>query len=476
MATRSMPLRNVRSVGVLSAHTSLPAQPSSDGDTSIDSLDMALPRCLILPVHNQDDRQHSSLQPSQHQPPVRSPDQIGALASVKLFPQNKNVPKLFEPITIRGVSWPNRMWVAPMCMYSSDYGKATDFHFVHHGSMALRGWGNLMFEATAVVPEGRISPEDMGIWSDEHIAPLKRVVDFVHANGAKIGIQLAHAGRKASTLSPWVQRKGQQAGWTGGEVATDEANGWASDVKGASAISFDPATNPHPTEASLEYIEHIKEAYKAATKRAKAAGFDYVEIHGAHGYFLHNFYSPLSNQRTDQYGGSFENRTRLGLEITKIIRDNWDGPLLYRVSASDWLEAVEGPEKDANGEWRWWGLEQTTMYAKLLRDAGVDLLDVSSGGNDPRGQYKVGPGYQIHFAEHLKKNVPGLLIGAVGLITTPQKAEEILDKDQADVVLFGREVLRHIDFPLRAAEHLGVAANPAGQYERAWSRMLSSIP
>lgn len=231
-----------------------------------------------------------------------------------------------------------------------------------------------------------------------------------------------------------------------------------------------------PKEATLEYLESIKQAYKDATIRCQKVGFDFIEIHGAHGYFLHNFYSPLSNTRTDKYGGSFENRIRLGLEIATVVRENWEKPLLYRVSATDWLENVEGPEKNANGEWAWWGLEQTTMYAEKLRDVGVDLLDVSSGGNDPRGEYKIGPGYQVDFAEHIKKNVPGLLIGAVGLITNAKQAEEILEKGQADVVLFGREILRNIDFPLTAAQELGVAANPAGQYERAWSRMLAPIP
>lgn len=361
---------------------------------------------------------------------------------------------------------------------SSDNGKATDHHFVHLGSMAMRGWCNVMVEATGVVPEGRISPEDMGLWSDDQIAPLKRIVDYVHANTGKIGIQLAHAGRKASTISPWPQRKAIENGWTGGEVVEDNLGGWGKGVYGPSDIPYAEGKTAQPIAASKEYIESIKEAFRASVRRAKAAGFDFIEIHGAHGYWLHNFYSPLSNHRNDEYGGSFENRIRLALEITKVVREEWDGPLLYRVSASDWLEHL-GPEKAHPGEkeeYAWWGIEQTTLLAERLRDLGVDLLDVSSGGNDTRQKIDVQPGYQVHFAEHIKKNVPGLLVGAVGLVTDSKQANDIVESGKADVVLFGREVLRNIDFPLKAAEELGVAANPAGQYERAWGRMLRSIP
>lgn len=358
---------------------------------------------------------------------------------------------------------------------SSDDGKATDHHLVHLGSMTLRGWCNVMVEATGVVPEGRISPEDMGIWSDEHIAPLKRVVDYVHANTGKIGIQLAHAGRKASTISPWVQRVAIQDGWTGGEVEGKDHGGWPENVHGPSALAYASGETAVPIAASVEYIESIKEAYRQAVRRCKKAGFDFIEIHGAHGYWIHNFYSPISNKRTDQYGGSFENRIKVALEVAQVVREEWDGPLLFRISASDWLEEL-GPEKAYPGEkeeYAWWGIEQTTLLAAKLRDIGVDLLDVSSAGNDPRQKIDVKPGYQVHFAEHIKKNVPGLLIGAVGLINTPEQANHIVESGQADVALFGREVLRNIDFPLKAAEALGVSANPAGQYERAWTRMMA---
>ncbi|KAL1405417.1 hypothetical protein Q8F55_009048 [Vanrija albida] len=399
------------------------------------------------------------------------PTTIGAALPAADHPQNSNLPQLFEPIKIRGVEWPNRMWVAPMCMYSSDNGHATDHHFIHHGSMAMRGWGNLMVEATAVVPEGRISPEDSGLWEDAQIAGFKRIVDYVHALGGKIGIQLAHAGRKASTLTPWIYGTEVAKGYKGGEVVLPENGGWPETVTGPSAVSFHEGYFPEPVAASLEYIESIKAAYVAAVERSKKAGFDYVEIHGAHGYFMHEFLSPISNQRTDQYGGSFENRIRLALEITKAVRAAWDGPLLFRVSATDWLDEVLGEEKQG-GEWKWWGKEQTALLAKELHALGVDLLDVSTGGNDLRGKIKVGPDYQVPYARYVKDRVPGLLIGAVGLITDPQQAENILQRGDADVVLFGREVLRHVDFPLAAAEALGVAAAPAVQYSAAWSRML----
>lgn len=359
---------------------------------------------------------------------------------------------------------------------SSDDGKATDFHLVHHGAMALRGWGNLMVEATGVVPEGRISPQDMGIWSDAHVGPLKRVVDFVHAQGAKIGIQLAHAGRKASTNAPWVQRLAVERGWKGGEVAPAPVGGWPEGVYGPSAIAYN-AENPDPIAASVEYIQGIVKAFGDAAQRAKDAGFDYIEIHGAHGYWNHNFCDPVSNARTDQYGGSFDNRVRMSLEVVAEVRRRWDGPLLYRVSATDWLEGTGvGPEKlpapHGKEEWAYWGIEQTVLLAQRLRDTGVDLLDVSSGGNDERGQIDVRPGYQVPYAERIKRDVPGLLVGAVGLITEAKQAEDILATGQADVVLFGREVLRDVDFPLHAALELGVAAAPAVQYERAHSRLL----
>lgn len=246
------------------------------------------------------------------------------------------------------------------------------------------------------------------------------------------------------------------------------------EVMGPSAISWNEASFPMPQEASLEYIQEVKDAYKDAIHRAKKAGFDYIELHGAHGYFMHEFMSPLSNTRTDQYGGSLENRMRLPVELAELARKEWDGPLFFRISATDWLEKVDGPEK-VGDEWKWWGLEQSTILAAKLRDAGVDLLDVSSGGNDNRSKYPVGPGYQVPLAAHIKKNVPNLLIGAVGILTDANQCEDILETGQADVCFFAREALRNIDFPLKTAEHFDVAVAPAPQYERAWGRMLKPI-
>lgn len=414
--------------------------------------------------------------PNYHEYLPAQPYAIGGLLPAKQFPQNAEPPKLFAPLEIRGHKFVNRAWVSPMCQYSSDDGKATDHHFVHLGSMAMRGWGNLMVEATAVVPEGRITPQDSGIWSDDHIAGFKRVVDYVHALQGKIGIQLAHAGRKASTLAPWIEIIAREQGWEGGSVASKENQGWPSETYGPSEINFNPGKYPDPVEASAEYIKDLKQKYLDAVERCKTIGFDFIEIHGAHGYLFHEFTSPLSNKRTDQYGGSLENRLRLPLEVTEAIRKAWDGPLFYRLSASDWLEEAVGPEKLANKkgdeEWAWWGLEQTTIFAEKLRDLGIDLLDVSSGGNDLRGKIKVGPKYQTPFAAHIKKHVPNLLIGAVGIITEPHEANEILEDGEADVIFMARQVLRDIDFPLQAAQDLGVAVAPAAQYERAWTRMV----
>ncbi|WVR07034.1 hypothetical protein IAU60_004073 [Kwoniella sp. DSM 27419] len=405
------------------------------------------------------------------------PQPIGSLLDPNEFKQNQDPPKLFEPITIRGVEFPNRCFVAPMCQYSSDDGHPTDHHFVHLGSMAMRGWTGIMIEATAVVPEGRITPQDSGIWDDSHIAGFKRIVDYVHGVKGLIGIQLAHAGRKASTPQPWLLREAIEKGYQGGTVMTEENGGWPNNVQAPSAISFNEGNYPNPVEASPEYIDNLKKAFAAAVDRCEQIGFDFIEIHGAHGYLLHEFVDPISNKRTDAYGGSLDNRLRLSLELAKLVREKWSKPLFYRLSASDWLEDALGPEKKANGadgqeEYAWWGIDQTTILTQRLADLGVDLIDVSSGGNDLRQKVKVGPSYQLPFAEHLKKNTKDILVGAVGLITDPHQANDIIENDQADVVLFARQVLRDIDFPLKAALELGAAVSPAVQYDRAWTRMV----
>ncbi|KAK1922505.1 hypothetical protein DB88DRAFT_357229 [Papiliotrema laurentii] len=332
------------------------------------------------------------------------PQAIGSLLPADQFPQNAKAAALFQPLRIRGVEFATRAWVSPMCMYSSEDGHANDFHLVHIGSMVMRGWHGIMLEATAVVPEGRVSPTDAGIWKDSHIAPLKRLVDYTHAHHSTIGLQLAHAGRKASILAPWVQRMATQEGWSGSFVPSPALGGFSDKIVAPSAIAFDTEKFPTPAEASIEYLENLRQAYVDAALRCKAAGFDYVEIHGAHGYLLHEFADPWTNKRTDKYGGSLENRLRYPLEVVEAVRRAWDGPLFYRISATDWLEEVAGPEKSADGgqdPYNWWGQEQSVILVQKLAELGVDLIDVSSGGIDPRQTIPTGPMYQVPLAEHM---------------------------------------------------------------------------
>lgn len=385
---------------------------------------------------------------------------------------NDSTPKLFQPLTIRDATFKNRIWVSPMCQYSSKDGFASDWHLVHLGGFATRGAGAITVEASAVVPEGRISPEDLGIWSDEHIAPLKRIVDFVHTQGTLIGIQLAHAGRKASTWAPWVAMHLNGAPTVKNHEVPKELGGWPGKVYGPSAIKWSD-DYPEVTEITLEGIQTVKDAFVAAAKRCKEIGFDFIELHGAHGYLMNEFMSPVSNHRTDQYGGSLANRMRLPLEITQAVRAVWDKPLFFRISATEWAEHELGPEKDeSSGEYKWWGIEQTNILAGELKNAGVDLLDVSSGGNYSKQKITVGPAYQAPFAEAVKKAHPDLLVGTVGLITEPQQAEDLLQQGKGDVVYLARELLRRVDFPLIAASELGAVVKPANQYQLAWRRML----
>ncbi|CUA68386.1 Putative NADPH dehydrogenase C23G7,10c [Rhizoctonia solani] len=400
--------------------------------------------------------------------PLNEP-QIGTLCSKDTYPQNKTVPKLFQPLQIRNTTFKNRIWASPMCQYSAIDGHMTDWHLVHLGGFAARGVGSVMLEATAVLPEGRISPGCPGIWTDSQIAPMKRIVNFIHAQGAVVGIQLSHAGRKASTLPPWISAS-QKAAGNNTMVAVEEQSGWPTKVVGPSTIPFGD-NYPRPKAMTLEDIDALEKAYLDAVERCKQIGFDFLEIHGAHGYLLHSFSSPLSNDRTDIYGGSLDNRLRLPLRIVRAVRQAWDDekPLFYRVSASDW---AEGPEQDATGEWKSWGIEQTVELAKRLKAEGVDLIDTSSGGNWLAQKIAVGPMYQVPFAERIKQEVPEIMVGSVGLITSPQQAEGILQDGKADVVMLGRELLRHVDFPIYAAQELGVVVKPANQYERAWTRMM----
>ncbi|TFY68808.1 hypothetical protein EVG20_g3410 [Dentipellis fragilis] len=382
------------------------------------------------------------------------------------------IPPLFHPLKIRGVTFNNRIFVSPMCQYSSDNGHATDWHFVHIGGYATRGYGGIVMEATAVVPEGRISPQDAGIWTESQIEPLKRIVDFAHAQGAKIGIQLSHAGRKASTLAPWVYANCTRTRLARTWIAKEDEDGWPDEVYGPSEVAFRHEDYPQPKAMSEQDMLYVQDAFVTAIGRCREAGFDFIELHGAHGYLLHSWLSPLSNVRGDGYGGqSLEDRLRFPLRLIRACRDAWaDKPLFVRISATDW---AEGPERGEDGVWKQWGLEQSKVLVRELMAMGVDLVDVSSGGNWAAQQIPVKLGYQVPFAEEMKRACPNLLVGAVGMIETPKQADKIVRYGQADVVFMARELIRNPHWPIYAAQELGVAVKPANQYERGWMAMLS---
>jgi len=343
------------------------------------------------------------------------------------------------------VVFPNRIGVSPMCEYSSEDGFATDWHLVHLGARAQGGAGLVMIEASAVVPEGRISIGDLGIWKDEHIGKLAQIVRFLHSQGCRAGIQLAHAGRKASMTVPF-----------GGErLLTPEEGRWQ--TLAPSAIAFSESYSL-PKALDQAEIADIVSAFASAAKRADAAGFDFVEIHGAHGYLLHEFLSPLSNQRKDQYGGSFANRIRFSLEVASAVRGIWPEhlPLFMRISATDWAEGG-------------WTADESIKLARMLSGHGVDLVDVSSGGLVPHAKIPAAPGFQVPFAERVRKEA-GVPSAAVGLITEPQQANEIIAKGEADLVLLAREMLRDPYWAVHAAETLGEAASWPVQYLRAAPR------
>jgi 2,4-dienoyl-CoA reductase-like NADH-dependent reductase (Old Yellow Enzyme family) len=350
---------------------------------------------------------------------------------------------LFDPFALRGVTLRNRIGVSPMCQYSSTDGFANDWHLVHLGQFAVGGAGLVLTEATAVVPEGRISPQDLGLWSDEHMDMLARIGAFVRAQGAVYGSQLAHAGRKASVVRPWDG---------GGPLAAD-AGGW-SPVMAPSAIPFDAGWQT-PVALDDAGIRRVIDAFAAAAVRAREIGMQALEIHGAHGYLLHEFLSPISNARTDRYGGSFENRTRLLREVVAAIRGVWpdEHPLLVRISASDWRD--DG-----------WTVEDSVALARLLRGDGVDLIDCSSGGIAHGVKIPMGPGYQTAFAERVRRD-GGIATGAVGLITSAEQADTIVGSGQADMVFLARELLRDPHFPLRAGRELRQEAPWPPQYVRA---------
>jgi 2,4-dienoyl-CoA reductase-like NADH-dependent reductase (Old Yellow Enzyme family) len=357
----------------------------------------------------------------------------------------ENLPKLFQPITIKSVTLPNRTVVSPMCMYSSQDGYLTDFHLAHYGQYALNGTGLVIVEATAVQPNGRISPYCAGIYHDEHIEGHKRIVDLTHNLGGKIGIQIAHAGRKASTLPPFFTTpKGN---------ATVEEGGWTN-VVGPSEEVWDTKGFVQPQAITKEEINKIVESFKAAAIRVNQAGYDVLEIHGAHGYLIHSFLSPLTNHRSDEYGGNFENRSRLLLELIDGVTQVWpkEKPLFVRLSSTDWVD-------DENV----WEIEQTVQLSHLLKAKGVDLIDASSGGNSPRQKIPVGPRYQVPFAERIRKEV-GILTGAVGLITSAQDANAILEEEKADLIFIGRELLKDPSFVKRAGIELNQNVQWAKQY------------
>jgi 2,4-dienoyl-CoA reductase-like NADH-dependent reductase (Old Yellow Enzyme family) len=352
-----------------------------------------------------------------------------------------DVSNLFEPLTLRGTTIRNRVWVSPMCQYSSHDGRPSDWHLVHLGAFAQGGAGLVMSEATAVTPEGRISPQDAGIWNDEQAADYRRITDFVKSQGATTGIQLAHAGRKASTRRPWEGRG----------YVPESAGGWQ--TVGASPIGY--ADWPAPRELTAAELAVHPQQWADAARRALDAGYEVAEVHAAHGYLLHQFLSPLTNRRTDGWGGDLAGRSRLLLEVVDAVREVWpdDRPVFVRISATDWVEG--GLD-----------LDETAEVARLLAARGVDLVDVSSGGNSPDQRIPLEPGYQVPFATRIRQ-ASGLPVGAVGLITEPQQAEKIVSDGEADAVFLARELLRDPHWPQRAAEALGADTYWPEQYLRA---------
>lgn len=352
---------------------------------------------------------------------------------------------LFDPFTLRGVTFRNRIGVSPMCQYSSENGFASDWHLVHLGSRASGGAGVVIAEASGVEARGRISPFDLGIWEDAHVEMLSRITHFIRSQGSVPAIQLAHAGRKASTAQPWK----------GGKPVAPDQGGWQ--PVGASAIPFADGY-PTPTQLSIAEVGEIVNAFRAAAVRSEAAGFDVIELHGAHGYLLHSFLSPISNQRTDRYGGSFENRTRLLVETAAATRTVWpeSKPLFVRISCSDWVEGG-------------WTIDESVELAKKLKSEGVDLIDCSSGGSSATAKVPVGAGYQVPFAERIRREA-GIPTAAVGMITQAMQADEIVRNERADLVLLARELLRDPYWPIHAAQvlHQKEHAGIPDQYVRAF--------
>ncbi|HEV7231338.1 MAG TPA: NADH:flavin oxidoreductase/NADH oxidase [Bacteroidia bacterium] len=349
---------------------------------------------------------------------------------------------LFSTLRIKGITLKNRIVVSPMCQYSSVDGFAGDWHLVHLGSRAVGGAALVMTEATAVSPEGRISPGDLGLWKDEHIAFLKRITSFIEGQGAYAGIQLAHAGRKASHEAPWL----------GGKALEPGKGDWP--TVAPSALAFKEG-EPQPAALSVVQVRKIIGDFQSAARRSAEAGFKVLELHAAHGYLIHEFLSPLSNTRTDEYGGSFENRIRFLLEIIENMKHVWpdQNPLFVRISATEWVE-------------KGWSEDDSVKLSQMLKEHGVDLIDCSTGGNVPHVKIPTGPLYQVPFAERIRREA-GILTGAVGQITTSKEAQEIVSQGKADLVFLAREMLRDPYFPLRAAAELKADVKWLKQYERA---------
>ncbi|KAF9364001.1 hypothetical protein BGX34_002806 [Mortierella sp. NVP85] len=387
----------------------------------------------------------SALRAPEEQFFVEQPIAPGTYVSAvdETLPGADKAPLLFQPFSIKNLTIQNRVVVAPMCQFSSKDGFMGDYHLVHLGQFALGGAGLILIEATAVEARGRISTDDTGIWDDAHIPGIKRVIDFVHGHGGKIGIQLGHAGRKSSL--PSFYRK------------VDPSELWLDEVVGPVGGDRYDQTHHVPRELTLDEIPEVIKAFGAAARRANEAGADTVEIHSAHGYLLHQFLSPVTNKRTDQYGGSLENRARLLLEVIAEVRKNFPAkkPIFVRVSASDNVEHLDYPS---------WDIEETVQAAKLIRDAGADVLHISSGGNVAEQKIQYAYSYQVPFAERVKKEVPGLTVIAVGVITGGKQAEEILQEGKADLVAVARGFLRNPSFVYNAAKELNVRPRYISQY------------
>ena len=358
--------------------------------------------------------------------------------------KSPTAPHLFQPLTLRSVTLRNRIGVSPMCQYSAKDGVANDWHFVHLGSRAVGGAGLVIVEATAVAPEGRITPGCLGLWSEKQIEPLARIAEFVKAHGAVAGIQIAHAGRKASADLPW----------NGGAHLSEAQGGWQTIAP--SAIPFGDTLTKIPRAMTEADIARVQNDFVATAKRALTAGFEWLELHAAHGYLFNEFLSPLTNHRTDKYGGSFENRIRLLLDTTRAVRKIWPDklPLAVRISAIDWKEGG-------------WQIEDSIALAKLLKAEGVDLMDSSSGGVVPDAKIAVKPGYQVPFAEKIRHGA-NIATAAVGFITEPKQADDIIRNGQADIVLLARQMLVDPYWPAHAAKALGLKITPPNQYLRAW--------